>query len=69
MHEEPDNQVLFCEMAWRMRTLNCKRYEIYYADLNPTIGNEIKKIRPVMIINKNEMNKYLDNDNTSKNYI
>ncbi|NLA76049.1 MAG: type II toxin-antitoxin system PemK/MazF family toxin [Deltaproteobacteria bacterium] len=56
-------------MAWRMRTLNCKRYEIYYADLNPTIGNEIKKIRPVMIINKNEMNKYLDNDNTSKNYI
>lgn len=40
--------------------LDCKRYEIYYADLNPTIGNEIKKIRPVVIVSQNEMNKYLD---------
>ncbi|MBN1905219.1 MAG: type II toxin-antitoxin system PemK/MazF family toxin [Deltaproteobacteria bacterium] len=40
--------------------MDCKRYEIYYADLNPTIGNEIKKIRPVVIVSQNEMNKYLD---------
>lgn len=39
--------------------MNIKRYEIYYADLNPTIGSEIKKIRPVVIISQNEMNKYL----------
>ena len=37
-----------------------RRYEIYYADLNPTIGAEIQKIRPVVIISQNEMNNYLD---------
>jgi len=36
------------------------RYEIYFADLNPTIGSEIKKVRPVVIISQDEMNKYLD---------
>jgi len=40
--------------------LNIKRYEIYYADLNPTIGSEIKKVRPVVIISQDEMNKYLE---------
>jgi len=40
--------------------LNIKRYEIYYADLNPTIGSEIKKVRPVVIISQGEMNKYLE---------
>jgi mRNA interferase MazF len=43
-----------------MRTLNIKRYEIYLADLNPTIGSEIKKIRPVVIISQDEMNNYLE---------
>ena len=37
-----------------------KRYDIYYADLNPTIGGELKKIRPVVVVSKTEMNKYLD---------
>ena len=37
-----------------------KRYEVYYANLNPSIGSEIQKIRPVVIISKTEMNKYLD---------
>jgi len=46
--------------ALRMMILNIKRYEIYLADLNPTIGSEIKKIRPVVIISQNEMNKYLE---------
>lgn len=40
--------------------MNIKRYEIYYADLNPTIGSEIKKIRPVVIVSQDEMNKYLE---------
>jgi mRNA interferase MazF len=43
-----------------MITLDFKRYEIYFADLNPTIGSEIKKIRPVVIISQDEMNKYLE---------
>lgn len=37
-----------------------KRYEIYYADLNPTIGGELKKIRPVVIVSQDEMNRNLD---------
>ena len=40
--------------------MNIKRYEIYFADLNPTIGSQIKKLRPVVIISQDEMNKYLD---------
>jgi mRNA interferase MazF len=43
-----------------MRTLNIKRYEIYFADLNPTLGSEIEKVRPVVIISQDEMNKYLE---------
>ena len=40
--------------------MNIKRYEIYFADLNPSMGSEIKKIRPVVIISQDEMNKYLE---------
>jgi len=40
--------------------LNIKRYEICFADLNPTIGSEIKKVRPVVIISQDEMNEYLE---------
>jgi mRNA interferase MazF len=43
-----------------MKTLNFKRYEIHVADLNPTIGSEIKKIRPVIIISQDEMNMSLE---------
>jgi len=43
-----------------MRALNIKRYEIYFADLNPTIGSKIKKVRPVVIISQDEMNQYLE---------
>jgi mRNA interferase MazF len=37
-----------------------ERYEIYFADLNPTIGSEINKIRPVVIISEDEMNTNLE---------
>ena len=40
--------------------MNIKRYEIYFADLNPTMGSELKKVRPVVIISQDEMNNYLD---------
>jgi len=33
---------------------------MYFADLNPTIGSEIKKIRPVVIVSQDAMNKYLE---------
>jgi mRNA interferase MazF len=43
-----------------MKTLEIKRYAIYFADLNPTIGSEIKKVRPVVVVSQDEMNKYLE---------
>ncbi len=43
---------------WSLKNLNCKRYEIYFADLNPAMGSEIQKIRPVVIVSQDEMNQY-----------
>jgi len=39
--------------------MELKQYEIVLVNLNPTIGSEIKKTRPCIIISPNEMNKYL----------
>jgi len=33
-----------------------KQYEIYLISLDPTIGHEIKKVRPGVVISPNEMN-------------
>lgn len=35
------------------------QYEIVLVNLDPTIGSEMKKTRPCVIISPNEMNKYL----------
>ena len=43
-----------------MKTLTPKRYDICYADLNPAVGGEITKIRPVVIVSQDSMNKNLD---------
>jgi mRNA interferase MazF len=37
-----------------------KRFEIRNAALNPTIGSEINKIRPCLIVSPDESNKYLN---------
>jgi mRNA interferase MazF len=36
-----------------------KRFEIYLVNLDPTIGKEIKKTRPCLIISPDEMNRHL----------
>lgn len=36
------------------------QYEIYWVDLNPTVGHEIKKVRPCVILSPNEMNFNID---------
>lgn len=33
-----------------------KQYEVYLANLDPTIGHEIKKTRPCLIVSPDEMN-------------
>lgn len=36
-----------------------RRYSIHYADLNPTVGAEIRKVRPVVVVSQNSMNRFL----------
>jgi mRNA interferase MazF len=51
-----------------------KQYQIVLVNLDQTIGSEMKKTRPCVIISPNEMNKHLDTivvapmTSSSKNY-
>ena len=36
-----------------------QRFDVYYINLDPTIGSEIKKTRPCVIISPNEMNDHI----------
>lgn len=37
-----------------------QQYEIYWTDLEPTKGAEMKKRRPCVVISPNEMNDHID---------
>ncbi len=39
--------------------MELKQYSIVLANLDPTIGSEIKKTRPCVILSPNEINKFL----------
>lgn len=39
--------------------MEINQYDIILVDLNPTIGSEMNKTRPCVVISPNEMNKYL----------
>ena len=39
--------------------MEINQYGIVLVNLDPTIGSEIKKTRPCVVISPNEMNKYL----------
>jgi len=36
-----------------------KRFEVYLVNLDPTLGSEIQKSRPCLIISPNEMNRHI----------
>ncbi len=36
-----------------------KRFDIYLVNLDPTIGSEIKKTRPAVIVSPDELNEHL----------
>ena len=36
-----------------------KRFEVYLITLDPTVGNEIQKTRPCLIISPDEVNRYI----------
>jgi len=40
--------------------MELKQYSIVLVNLDPTIGSEIKKTRPCVILSPDEMNKYLN---------
>ena len=50
------------------------QYDIVLVNLDPTIGSEMQKTRPAVILSPNEMNKYLNTvviapmTNSSKSY-
>jgi len=54
--------------------MEIRQYEIILVNLDPTIGSEIKKTRPCVVISPDEMNKHLRTvviapmATTSKNY-
>jgi mRNA interferase MazF len=39
--------------------MDIRQYDIILVNLDPTIGSEIKKTRPCLVISPDEMNKYL----------
>ncbi len=36
-----------------------KRFEVYLVNLDPTVGREIKKTRPSLIVSPDEMNRHI----------
>lgn len=42
-----------------MTLIHYLQYEIVVVNLDPTVGSEIKKKRPCLIVSPNEMNKHL----------
>jgi len=36
-----------------------KRFEVYLISLDPTVGREIRKTRPCLVISPDEMNRYI----------
>lgn len=36
------------------------QFEVYWVDLNPTVGAEMQKIRPCVIVSPKELNDHLD---------
>ena len=39
--------------------MEINRFEVFLVDLDPTVGHEIKKTRPYVVISPNEMNRYI----------
>lgn len=40
--------------------MEIKQYKVVLVNLDPTLGSEVKKTRPCLVISPDEMNKYLN---------
>ncbi|HEY6140267.1 MAG TPA: type II toxin-antitoxin system PemK/MazF family toxin [Thermoanaerobaculia bacterium] len=36
-----------------------RRFDVYLIDLDPTVGSEIKKVRPCVVVSPDEMNRHV----------
>ena len=36
-----------------------KRFDVYLVNLDPTVGSEIKKTRPCLVVSPDEMNRFI----------
>lgn len=54
--------------------MSAKRFEVYLINLDPTVGSEIKKTRPCIIVSPDEMNRHISTviiaplTSTTRNY-
>ena len=39
--------------------MEIKRFDVFLVNLDPTVGHEIKKTRPCLIVSPDEMNRYI----------
>ena len=39
--------------------MEVKRFDVFLVSLDPTVGHEIKKTRPCLVISPDEMNQYI----------
>ena len=39
--------------------MEVKRFDVYLVNLDPTVGKEIKKTRPCLVISPDEMNRHI----------
>ena len=39
--------------------MGVNRFEVYLVNLDPTLGSEIRKTRPCLIVSPNEMNRHI----------
>ena len=48
-------------MGSKRMAMVVKRFDVYLVNLDPTIGGEIRKTRPCLIISPDEMNRFIRN--------
>jgi len=47
-------------MVDKAKTIGAKRFDVYLVNLDPTVGSEINKKRPCVIISSDDVNQYLN---------
>ena len=46
-------------MGMAVSTIEVKRFDVYLVNLDPTVGAEIQKTRPCLVVSPNEMNGHI----------